>query len=109
MVSRRSVFRRRLALTLGITALLSPALLGGTASAEGTPVASVLQSARKAIARQTGVHVMFAAHEGSPSSTEKITADVGITDGEETVHEGTAELAIRVTPACGYVSGPTPG
>jgi hypothetical protein len=71
--------------------------------------ASVLASARAAIASQTGVHVAFTAHSGSTGITEKIIADVGTTAGTETIFEGSADVAIRVTPTFAYVSGNSSG
>jgi hypothetical protein len=70
---------------------------------------SILTSARVEIAAQTGVHVVFTAHSGSTGITEKIVADVGVSSGSETISEGSADLAIRVTPSLAYVSGNSSG
>ena len=52
---------------------------------------------------------MFVAHASSSSTTEKIVADVGLTGGVETLSEGKADLAIRVTPSYAYVHGSSSG
>jgi hypothetical protein len=70
---------------------------------------SVIRTAKLAIARQTSAHVVFVAHAGSPSKTETIVADVGRTSGTEAVTEGTAALAIRLSPSYAYVSGNSSG
>src|SRR5271155_2112006 len=85
-------------------AAVSPTLSAATYAADVSS-ASVLTAARTAIAAQTGVHVVFTAHSGSTGLTEKITADVGTTAGTETIFEGSADVAIRVTPTFAYVSG----
>lgn len=83
--------------------------LCSTASADTITTGSVLQAAAKAIDQQTSVHVVFVAHASSSSTTEKIVADVGLTGGSETISEGKAHVAIRVTPTFGYVSGSSSG
>lgn len=70
---------------------------------------SVLKATKTAIASQSGVQVVFVASSGSSSETEKIAADVGTTSGSETVSIGKAELAVRVTPTKGYISGNSSG
>jgi len=50
---------------------------------------------------------VFVAH--SPSVTEKIVADVGVTSGSETLSEGGANVSIRLTPAFAYVRGSSSG
>jgi hypothetical protein len=83
--------------------------LSATTYAADVSSASVLASARTAIASQTGVHVVFTAHSGSTGITEKIVADVGTTAGTETIFESSADVAIRVTPTFAYVSGNSSG
>jgi hypothetical protein len=98
---------RLVALVVVILVLLSARTV--TASAAAITTSSVLQSATRAIAQQAGAHVAFVAHSSSSSTTEKIIADVGATSGSETLSEGKAQLAIRVTPADAYVRGSSSG
>lgn len=83
--------------------------LAVTAYAADEGAGAVLASARVDIAAQTGVHVVFMAHSGSTGITERIVADVGASAGSETVFEGSAQLALRVTPSFAYVSGNSSG
>jgi len=89
---------------IGISTALSASAYGNVIS-----TGSVLQSATSAIAQQTSAHVVFVAHASSSSTTEKIVADVGLTGGVETLSEGKADLAIRVTPSYAYVHGSSSG
>ena len=75
------------------------------ASADVITIGSVLQAAHTAITQETSAHVVFVAHSSSSSTTEKIVADVGVTGGSETLSEGKADLAIRVTPSYAYLRG----
>lgn len=79
------------------------------AGAADVSAGSIITSARAGIAAQTGVHVVFTAHSGSTGITEKIVADVGVSGGSEAIAEGSAKVAIRVTPAFAYVSGTSTG
>jgi hypothetical protein len=99
--------RRRVALSLGVTVV--SVAFNASASAAGVTAAKVLTSTRSAIAAQTSAHVVFTAYSGSSSTTEKIIADVSNAGGTETVFEGSADVAIRLTPAFAYVSGNTSG
>jgi hypothetical protein len=83
--------------------------LGATAGAGGVTPSSVIRTAKLAIAKQASAHVVFVAHAGSPSKTEKIVADVGRASGAETVTEGKADLAIKLSSAYAYVSGNSSG
>ncbi|MGP0030963.1 MAG: hypothetical protein ACLPVF_10720 [Acidimicrobiales bacterium] len=89
--------------------VLTATAMGGTASAASVPTGPVLKAAKTAIAKQTGVHVVFSARSDSSSTTVRITADVGVTSGDENVRAGTADLAVRVTPTYGYVKGNASG
>ncbi len=109
-LSVRSGTRRGVRLlALGVTTLVLLTTLSVVASADDITAGSVLQTATKAIAQQAGAHVVFVAHSSSSSTTEKIIADVGATSGSETLSEGEAHLAIRVTPADAYVRGSSTG
>jgi hypothetical protein len=96
-------------LIFGLSSVVLPLVLATPASATGVAPSPVLAQAKAAIAGQDSVHVVFAAHAGSSSVTEKILADVGTKTGAETVFEGAADLAVRVTPAFAYVSGNSAG
>jgi hypothetical protein len=78
---------------------------GTTACANAITADSVLRSATTSIAQRTSAHVEFVAHSSLSSTTEKIVVDVGSTSGSETLVEGKAELAIRLTPAYANVRG----
>jgi hypothetical protein len=91
-------------MTLGASVVLSATVQAGTAT-----TSTVLATARSAIAKQPGAHVVFVAHSGSSSTTEKIVADVGATAGTETLSEGKATLTLKLTPAYGYVTGNVSG
>jgi hypothetical protein len=82
---------------------------GAAAYGDGASTGGVLNATKAAIAAQTGGHVMFTAHSGSTGTTEKIVADVGTTSGTEDISEGSAAVAIRVTPPFAYVSGNAAG
>jgi hypothetical protein len=92
-------------LALAGAALAVALALADPAYGAGVTTASVLTSTRAAINSQSGVHVAFTASSGTTGKTERIAADVGQTSGSETVTEGTAEVAIRITPTHAYVSG----
>jgi hypothetical protein len=94
---------------LALAVLASVTASGAAAYAGVVTTGSVIASARTAISKQTGAHVVFTASAGSSSTAEKIVADVGVTSGAETITEGTAHLAVRVTPTFAYVSGNSSG
>ena len=88
------------ALVLAMTALVISINFGATAYAGVVTTGSVLKTAKAAIAQQSGVQVSI-----RTSTTDQIIADVGTTSGAETIIEGKADLAVRVTPTEGYISG----
>jgi hypothetical protein len=94
---------------VGVVALTASVVLGATAQAGAATTSTVLASAKSAIAKQRGAHVVFVARSGSSSTTEKIVADVGATVGTETLSEGKATLTLKLTPAYGYVKGNVSG
>jgi hypothetical protein len=108
MSARRCVHGLFLLTLVGTTVAVASPALGATTSADVSS-ASVLAATRTAIAAQTGVHVVFTAHSGSTGIIEKIIADVGTTAGTETIFEGSADVAIRVTPTSADVSGNSSG
>jgi hypothetical protein len=77
------------------------------AGAGALTASSVIRSAASAIARQPSAHVVFIAHSGA--RTERIVADVGRDRGTETAVEGSAVLAVRLSPTHAYVSGNSSG
>jgi hypothetical protein len=105
----RGVRRVICPIALGATAIVLLMAPSGTAYADVTTAGSVLQTATKAIDQQTSAHVVFVAHSRSSSTSEKIIADVGVTSGSETLSEGKADVAIRLTPGYAYVSGSSSG
>lgn len=107
--ARRGVRRVICPIVLGAAAIVFSMGHSGTASADVTTAGSVLQAATKAIDQQTSAHVVFVAHSSSSSTTEKIIADVGVASGSETLSEGKADVAIRLTPGYAYVSGSSSG
>jgi hypothetical protein len=107
--ARRGARRGISLMALAVTAVACSMILSATASADVTTAGSLLQIATKAIAQQTGAHVVFLAHSDSPPTTEKITADVGVASGSETLSEGKANLSIRLTPSFGYARGSQSG
>jgi hypothetical protein len=104
-LARRSALSPLHALALGMTVLVISITFSATAYAGVVTTGSVLKTTKAAIAQQPGVHVAINASSGSTSTTEQIIADVGATSGAETVIEGKAVLAVRVTPTEGYISG----
>jgi hypothetical protein len=106
---RRGARRGTWRFALGVAAVVISVAFSAVASADVITTGSVLQTATTAIAQKTSAHVVFVAHSNSSSTTEMIIADVGVTVGSETLFEGKADLAIRVTPAYAYVSGNSSG
>jgi hypothetical protein len=91
-----------------VTCVMSTSFVA-SASAGVVTASSVIRTTKLAIARQASVHVLFVAHSGSPVKTETITADVGRASGTESVVEGEANLAIRLSSTTAYVSGNVSG
>ena len=108
-LTRRSAPSPLPALVLGMTALVISISFGATAYAGVVTTGSVLKTTKAAIAQQSGVQVAISASSGSTSTTDQIIADVGTTSGAETIIEGKADLAVRVTPTDGYISGNVSG
>jgi hypothetical protein len=94
---------------VGLAVPAVTAIVAVTASADVITTSSVLSSTRSAIATQSSVHVVFKAHSSATSTTEEIIADIGKSAGSETVSEGSADVAIRLTPTFAYVSGNSSG
>jgi hypothetical protein len=107
--ARRHVGGLVLTTIFGTALFAASPTLSTRANATDVSSGSLLAAARTAIAAQTGVHVVFTAHSGSTGITEKIIADVGGTEGTETIFEGSADVAIRLTPAFAYVKGNSVG
>jgi hypothetical protein len=106
---RRTALNPRRALALGIAILTISIGLCATAYAGVVTTGSLLKTTKAAIASQPGVHVAIAASSSSTSTSEQIIADVGTTSGAETIIEGKAEVAVKVTATDGYVSGNSSG
>ena len=100
--------RRLLFLLPGAAALvlLSSMTLGVPVAAAATP-SSVLKAAKLAIARQSGARLHDVSRSGS--SSEQVNADFGTKNGNETFLAGKSRVALRLTPAYGYLSGSASG
>ncbi|HVB06904.1 MAG TPA: hypothetical protein VNF07_11725 [Acidimicrobiales bacterium] len=99
--------RRSLAtsLALGLAGALSLSALPAGASA---PTAtSVLGAAKKAIAGESGVHIVVAAVSGKTSN--KVVADLGAKTGMESVTSGKAQATVKVTDKAAYIGGNSTG
>jgi hypothetical protein len=94
---------------LGIVALVISAALGATACGGVMTTGSVLKTAKAAMTKQPGVHLVITAKSSSSSSTEKIIADFGAKSGVENISEGKADSAVEVTPTYAYISGNSSG
>jgi hypothetical protein len=107
--ARRETSRGILLIPLVVLVAALSTILSAPSSAAVFTAKSLLQTATKAIDQQASAHVVFVAHSGTSSTTERIVADVGVLSGSETVSEGKADLAIRLTPTYAYVSGNSSG
>jgi hypothetical protein len=96
-------------LAMGVTTCVVSVSLCSAAGAGVVTPGSVIRSATLAIGQQASAHVVFIAHSSSPSKTEKIVADVGRKGGTESIVEGKAALAVRVSSTDAYVSGNSSG
>jgi hypothetical protein len=81
----------------------------GARPAKAATTSSVIAAARRAIAKQTGVHVVAVGKAGSSPAVHRVIADLGVHDGVETIFDGTARVTVRVTPTHAYISGNTSG
>jgi len=99
--------------TVVAVGLVLTAVAPSAASAATPSVATVVRSTKVALQKQTGAHLTSTAT--SRSSTQKetqkeqITADLGTSEGQEASTTGAANVAIKVTPAYGYISGNAAG
>jgi hypothetical protein len=99
-------------LTLTATALVTLTCGFTLAARPSTGVettSSVLASAKAAIAKQTGAHLSLKVTSSSSSGTEKITEDLGVKEGTETIALGAATATIKVTASAGYIRGSSSG
>lgn len=96
-------------LAVGTAAMVASVALGAATPIAGAmTTSSVLSSAKKAIAKQTGVHLVLSA-KSKTSSTETLIADLGGKTGSETITEGKASVKVKVTAKFGYISGNSSG
>ncbi|HTV10994.1 MAG TPA: hypothetical protein VME20_03960 [Acidimicrobiales bacterium] len=89
------------------TALVVPLTWPQVASAQGATVSSVIASAKGAITKQTGVHLLVYSHVGS--SVESLVGDLGVKRGIETITQNKDTVTIELTPSYAYVKGNEPG
>ena len=112
-VHKSSAWRFGLPLTLATTALVVLTCCGFTPSdrpsAQAETTSSVLASAKAAIAKQTSARLSLTVTSTSSSGTEKVTENLGVTEGLETIALGAATATIKVTPSYGYISGSSSG
>ncbi len=108
-VHRSSARRFGLPLTLATTAVVILTCCGFTPSARAETTSSVLASAKAAITKQTGARLSFTVTSTSSSGIEKVTENLGVTEGMETIALGAATATIKVTPSYGYISGSSSG
>ncbi|MGH9107002.1 MAG: hypothetical protein ACRDZX_14455 [Acidimicrobiales bacterium] len=99
---------------VGASAAMLPALALLLATPEaavaGAPTtSSVLTAAKRAIGKQTSVHLVVTSRSSSTSVEEHAGADLGKTRGVETISEGSQRVMIKVTPAHAYLSGNSSG
>lgn len=106
---RRAVRPHLSLLAVGAAAVFVSAAFSAQAYASGPSTSSVLKSAKSAISEQTGAHVVSIASSSSSGTIEKITADVAVSTGTETIKEGSANLSVEVTPTDAYVKGDSSG
>ena len=94
-------------LTLALVALTGAVPIAAEASVSGPSVSSLVNTAKATIAKESGVHVLVTTKTSSPSTT--IVADIGETNGVETITRGADEVTIRVTSTQAYLSGNAAG
>jgi len=107
---RRGSSARTGAYALGLASLIVTFVLATLAGAAGPASSgSVLATARTAVAKQSGVHVVFTARSSLTSKSEHIVADVGKSVGAETVVQGKSRLTVELTTTDAYVRGNASG
>jgi len=95
--------------TVVAVGLVLTAVAPSAASAATPSVATVVRSTKVALQKQTGAHLTSTATSRSSAQKEQITADLGTSEGQEASTTGAANVAIKVTPAYGYISGNAAG
>jgi hypothetical protein len=92
-------------LALAAIAIVLSACLGQVDASATVTASSLIKTTDAAIVKEHSAHVVFVAHSGSPSKTERIVADVGRSNGMEVVTESKADVTLKLTPSYVYVSG----
>jgi hypothetical protein len=109
----RSVFSRPTRLvSVPAVVLATLVLLSATAEAASsgtTRTSSVLTSAKRAIGKQTSVHLVVTSSSTSTSVQEHLEADLEKTSGVESISEGSEKAIVKVTPSYAYLSGNSSG
>jgi hypothetical protein len=104
----------RTARLVSVSAVVLASLVFQSASAEAASSAapktsSVLTSAKKAIGKQTSVHLVVTSSSSPTSVKEHLEADLEKSSGIETISEGGEKAVIKVTPSYAYLSGNSSG
>jgi hypothetical protein len=104
--------RRRHSIQLTSLALGAVLLVGGAPFAAGASVnnpttTSVLNAAKKAMSKESGVHVKVSSTNGTDVSN--VVVDIGAKYGAETIQDGAKKVSIIVTPTDAYLSGTKTG
>ena len=90
-------------LVLALVAFVVAAPIAVQASVKGPSVSSIVSTAKKGIAHESGVHVVVTSK--TSSSSTKVVADIGATSGVETITNGADLVTIKVTSTYAYLSG----
>lgn len=102
--------RRRfqlISLALGATLVLAVTPNVAQASVSNPTVKSVLKATKKAMGKESGVHIYVKSKSGTDASL--VTVDIGAKYGEETIASGKSVVKIIVTPTDAYLSGTKTG
>jgi hypothetical protein len=96
-----------ISLALGVTLVLGVTPMAAQASVKSPTSKTVLSAARKAMAKEAGVHIYVTSTTGTVRSV--VVVDIGATYGRETITSGKNFVKIIVTPTDAYLSGSSTG
>jgi hypothetical protein len=94
-------------LALGVVLLVGGAPFAAGASVNSPTTSSVLAAAKKAMSKESGVHVKVTSTNGT--DTSNVVVDIGAKYGAETIQDGAKKVSIIVTPTAAYLSGTKTG
>ena len=69
----------------------------------------MINAADDSMLTQKSVHIVITAGHGQPPASQRIVADIGTVTGAETITDGTATRAIRITSKAAYFTGDPAG